>query len=84
MEETQLRRFEFLNENDRNKIMQAQENSDFRTDYKRMCEKNIRFVPYFSGEYPEPEKLRSSARGGARHTVKNTLLTSHRRLRRAG
>ena len=53
MEETQLRRFEFLNENDRNKIMQAQENSDFRTDYKRMCEKNIRFVPYFSGEYPE-------------------------------
>ena len=39
IEETQLRQFEFLNEKDRNKIMQAQKNSCFRTDYEKMKEK---------------------------------------------
>ncbi|HJC74526.1 MAG TPA: DNA-processing protein DprA [Candidatus Mediterraneibacter faecavium] len=53
IEETQLRQFEFLNEKDRNKIMQAQKNSCFRTDYEKMKEKGIRFVPYFSEEYPD-------------------------------
>lgn len=52
IEETKLRQFEFLNENDRNKIMQAQKNSCFCTDYEKMHEKGIRFVPYFSEEYP--------------------------------
>ena len=53
IEETQLHHFEFLNENDRNKIMQAQKNSRFRTDYERMNEKGIRFVSFFSEEYPQ-------------------------------
>lgn len=52
IEETQLQKFEFLNENDRNKIMQAQKSSDFRTDYEKMMEKDIRFVPFFAEEYP--------------------------------
>ena len=53
IEETQLHHFEFLNENDRNKIMQAQKNSCFRTDYEKMNEKGIQFVPFFSKVYPE-------------------------------
>ena len=53
IEETQLQKFEFLNENERNKIMQAQKNSGFAHEYEKMCDKSIRFVPYFSEEYPK-------------------------------
>ena len=53
IEETQLHHFEFLNGNDRNKIMQAQKNRCFRTDYEKMNEKDIQFVPFFSKVYPE-------------------------------
>ena len=53
IEETQLQKYEFLNENDRNKIMQAQKNTSFCTEYEKMQEKNIRFVPYHNEEYPK-------------------------------
>ena len=52
MEETQLRKFEFLNERERNRIIQAQKIRDFGSQYQKMTERGIRFIPYFSEEYP--------------------------------
>ena len=52
MEETQLRQFEFLNERERNRIIQAQKIRDFGSQYQKMTERGIRFIPYFSEEYP--------------------------------
>lgn len=56
IEETHLEKLGFLNEDDRNKIIQAVKQGKPGEDYDRMCEKGIRFVPYFSGEYPEKLK----------------------------
>ena len=56
IEETRLKSFEFLNEQDRNKILQAKKQGDPGEDYEKMCEKGIRFIPYFSKEYPEKLK----------------------------
>ena len=56
IEEIQLRQFGFLNDNECNKIMQAGKNRQFQSDYEKMVEKGIRFVPYFSEEYPESLK----------------------------
>ena len=53
IEETQLKKIKFLNENERNKIMQAKKDNGFLEEYERMREKSIRFVPYFSEEYPK-------------------------------
>ena len=53
IEEIQLQKIRFLNENERNKIMQAQKNIGFSVEYEKMLEKSIRFVPYFSDEYPK-------------------------------
>nr|WP_294495057.1 DNA-processing protein DprA [uncultured Mediterraneibacter sp.] len=53
IEETQLRRFEFLNEKDCNKIIQAKKKKDLDVDYRKMCEKEIRFIPCFSEHYPK-------------------------------
>ena len=53
IEEIQLQKIRFLNENERNKIMQAQKNIEFSVEYEKMLEKSIRFVPYFSDEYPK-------------------------------
>ena len=53
IEETQLQKYMFLNENDRNKIMQAQKNKSFREEYEKMLEKGIRFIPYYKEEYPD-------------------------------
>ena len=52
IEEIQLQKIRFLNENERNKIMQ-QKNIGFSVEYEKMLEKSIRFVPYFSDEYPK-------------------------------
>src|SRR5699024_378753 len=53
IEETQLQKYEFLNDNDRNKIMQAQKNTSFHEEYRKMLEKGIRFLPYYDAEYPK-------------------------------
>lgn len=53
IEETELRKYEFLNDNDRNKIMKAQKNILFHEEYEKMQEKGIRFIPYFDSEYPD-------------------------------
>ena len=53
IEETQLQKYEFLNDNDRNKIMQAQINTSFHEEYRKMLEKGIRFLPYYDAEYPK-------------------------------
>ena len=52
IEETQLQKFEFLNEQERNKIIQAKRSGSVSSDYQAMCEKGIRFIPYFSPDYP--------------------------------
>ncbi len=52
IEETQLRSIEFLNEREQNRLIQAKQQKDFEDEYKKMCEKEIRFIPYFSAEYP--------------------------------
>ena len=53
IEETRLRKLEFLNEQEQNKLIQAKRQKGFADDYRRMCEKGIRFIPWFSKDYPE-------------------------------
>ena len=56
IEETRLRSFEFLNEQEREKIIRAGEDREYKTEYEKMTERGIRFIPYFSPEYPEQLK----------------------------
>ena len=56
IEETEISQIGFLTERERNTIRQAQKETGFREAYERSCKKGIRFVPYFSPDYPE--KLR--------------------------
>ncbi|HIX49523.1 MAG TPA: DNA-processing protein DprA [Candidatus Mediterraneibacter caccavium] len=53
MEETQMRKFEFLDEGERNTIQQARKQRDPGAEYDAMVKKGIRFVPWFSDEYPK-------------------------------
>ena len=74
IEETRLRSFEFLNEQEREKIIRAGEDREYKTEYEKMTERGIRFIPYFSPEYPEqlkeiqdpPYALYVKGRSGAR------------------
>lgn len=56
IEETEISQIRFLTDRERNTIRQAQKETGFREAYERSCKKGIRFVPYFSPDYPE--KLR--------------------------
>ena len=56
IEETRLRSFEFLNEQERERIIRAGEDQEYKTEYEKMTERGIRFIPYFSPEYPEQLK----------------------------
>lgn len=56
IEETQLEKFEFLNEKDRNTIQQAGKQGNPEKEYGEMFEKGIRFIPWFSEEYPKQLK----------------------------
>lgn len=53
IEETQLNKIEFLNERERNKIMQAKKNGLQEDEFKKMHERGIQFIPYFDDAYPE-------------------------------
>ncbi len=53
IEETKLRRYPFLNEEDIHTIRQAQKSRDLEEKFEEMRQKNIRFIPYFSESYPE-------------------------------
>ena len=53
IEETQLNKLEFLNEKDRNKIIQAKKQGDPGPEYEKMLEKGIQFIPWFSEGYPK-------------------------------
>ena len=53
MEETQMRKFEFLDEGERNTIQQARKQGNPGAEYDAMVKKGIRFVPWFSDEYPK-------------------------------
>lgn len=59
IEETEISQIGFLTERERNTIRQAQKEKGLKEVYDRSCEKGIRFVPYFSPDYPE--KLREIA-----------------------
>ena len=52
IEEMQIAGLPFLNEKERNTIRQAQREKDIRRAYEEMTGKGIRFVPWFSSEYP--------------------------------
>ena len=53
IEETQLNQLEFLNEKERNTILQAKKQGGPGAEYEKLLEKKIRFIPWFSEEYPE-------------------------------
>ncbi len=53
IEEIQLDKFEFLNEKERNTIMQAKKQEDPGLGYDKMLKKGIRFIPWFSETYPK-------------------------------
>ena len=53
IEETQLNNLQFLNEKERNTILQAKKQGNLESEYEKMLEKGIRFIPWFSEEYPE-------------------------------
>lgn len=53
IEETKLRAFRFLNENDINTIMQAQKEKKLEEKYDAIVKKSIRFIPCFSNEFPK-------------------------------
>ena len=52
IEETQLKKIEFLNESEQDKILKAKR-QDPEKEYESLCEKGIRFIPHFTDEYPE-------------------------------
>ena len=53
IEETGLRKFEFLNEKERNTIQQARKHRNLGAEYEEMVRKGIRFIPWFSEKYPK-------------------------------
>lgn len=53
IEETHLNKLGFLNEKDCNTIMQAKKQRNPGAEYEKMLENGIRFVPWFSEEYPK-------------------------------
>lgn len=53
IEETEILKIRFLTEKEKNTIRQAQKSREIEGEYQRMCEAGIRFVPYFSSEYPK-------------------------------
>lgn len=52
MEETHLRKIQFLNERECNKIIQAGKDREYKAEYEKMSDREIRFIPYFAAEYP--------------------------------
>lgn len=52
IEETSLYQFRFLNENDRNTMIQAKKTWDLQGEYEELVKKHIRLVPCFDPSYP--------------------------------
>lgn len=52
IEETDISGIQFLTEKEKNTIRQAQKGPDPEESYQKMEEKGIRFVPFFSEEFP--------------------------------
>lgn len=52
IEETSLHQFQFLNENDRNTMIQAKKIWDLQGEYETLVKKRIRFYTCFDPEYP--------------------------------
>ncbi|MCC2254887.1 DNA-processing protein DprA [Ruminococcus sp. CLA-AA-H200] len=52
IEETQLEEAGFLNENEKDRIRDAQKEEDPEEEYEKMCGKGIRFIPWSDREYP--------------------------------
>ena len=56
IEESLLKKQEYLTENDRKTIGFCQKNSKVGEEYERFLEKNIKFIPYFDPAYPQRMK----------------------------
>ncbi len=52
IEETEISEIGFLTETEKNTIRHAQKEKKPGEEYEKMCEKGIRFIPFFDGEYP--------------------------------
>ena len=52
IEEIQLRFLDFLEDKDVEAILHARKDKNIEKEWRRMTEKNIRFIPYFSEQYP--------------------------------
>ena len=53
IEEKEISHLKFLTEREQNTIRQAQKDQSLAEKYGVLCEKGIRFIPYFSEEYPK-------------------------------
>lgn len=53
IEEMQLRFLDFLTNEDAEAVLRARREKDVRAAWEQMKKKDVRFVPYFSGEYPD-------------------------------
>lgn len=53
IEETSLHQFQFLNENDRNTMMQAKKIWDLQREYEKLVKKQIRLITCFESCYPQ-------------------------------
>lgn len=53
IEETRLKKFQFLNEKEQNKILQAGKQKNINEEYEKLCDAGVRFLPWFLDEYPQ-------------------------------
>lgn len=53
IEETKINKLPFLNERERKVLIEAKRDKNIEESYRKLEEKEIRFVPWFAPEYPE-------------------------------
>ncbi len=57
IEETKLKKHAFLNEKDLERLEKAKKDTEIEIKWEKLREKKIKFVPYFSDDYPEKLKV---------------------------
>ena len=53
IEEIQLRFLDYIEEREVEAILRAKKTKDVEKEWELLADQNIRFVPYYDGEYPE-------------------------------
>ena len=56
IEETRIRSEELLDDKEMQAFQKSRRNWKIKENYERFCEGDIRFIPYYSGEYPQKLK----------------------------